>query len=767
MFRVTQSILLFPWLLGIGAAIGCNSNDFRQNPKGVKGIRPECNPLESGHDQFWFTVTTTEDHYKALSEMVLKNTASGGRYYQAVFPDSVRSRINVADSDVNACRTIQCCKFLSDVLPQISSGALDKISPLCVSIITHDARTGDSGREMSHIDYLPESVINKYGRIIVQQMNGSPTPIMQNIPIELFKKILTTRAACKAIRREQWKGIISSPTHAQVISDECAHAGQQELSKTIDEAAKTSNFDSKVFAHFNRKLDATLLRTASIEQIGNFASNVEEGQFPGKQLNASQLKSNAKGLTLRLIRGIIFGSTGASLRGMDKMIWAQVSGDIFDQVSVDDAATFADAINDEHFQSGLKTTQITALAKHSAICEKLHPVIAGRKVPISKGCFMSMRPSTQAALIGSSSPLEDDLLSNVTAADIKKWDYNNFKGLEVLNNGGKHPNLAAIVANLGSQVNYGHPFSLVDKVETLQKLPVLQMYMTVAQFNELGFTLEAKQYALLKPRLAFLREYADLKENQKPDFWTEMTPEVLAMLISNGDFCGKVEKEILLLIKRDALSTMTLGCLAQIKYLDETPTDFIEAIPPAVFKTATTKVVTAKVLSMMSAQQIAVVGSEAGEADSVVVHFTPELIDGFDDERLKSVQAVHWGGIVPQAFETFKKPERLALIAGPSMAHWNKDQVEKIPKTSLAKLTPDQATNIGASVDVEKSPLHVLTNDIGFSPEVRTILEKRRSEANIQFAAEGGWSTTLVIVGVVVALSAVGAGIYYWKSNQE
>ncbi|PJF16631.1 hypothetical protein PSACC_03536 [Paramicrosporidium saccamoebae] len=771
----TSAVLAACFLAAVNAA--CTLDTLISQPGAFESSTTQCHPLATtpSHSPHWFTAISTPERRLAFSAQVFQlanppqrgHGATAGRYYQSAFNDAVKSSLRgINSNDVAACQHDECCQFLSDAIRGIPQNSLKALSVRCVMRITEDAKSGTAGRDLKILNLLPTDVLKTKGYAIIRQLSGEGG--IKVVPSTVLGHILSQPAACQALSSGDWATLL---TTSLKIAKECLHAGQKNFTNAYAPGAKTSKLDAAAFELYNRDIHRQLIPTLTSDQVMHYAGKAEEGQFPGHNLDLNALGSNAKGLTRRLLLGMTHQFPDYRME-FSRSAWSKVSEDIFKDLPADDAAAIANAIRPttrgDSIQEWLSKTQLEHLVVHHEICSVLLPVTMNRKIAITKECFASMQPKTQAAALVNGGTLPNDLLASATGDQVSAWSYNGTQGLNLLGLIRNRENISKLIALMGANVEYDHPCKLITDLDMLKDLPVLQKFMSVRCRSRMAFELEAEDYVGLDPRMIYLQTFAEMKRVRKPEFWTDMNSSILGILITIDGFCSDIDSTTFSGFKKDTYSAVTRDCLRQLPYLDDLAADVIQSMPTAVFANDNASTISAAVVSKMSAEQIGMVGNAATSGISIGAHLSETILDKFSAAHYGKIQPVHWKDVPAGSFKAISTSERLAAVPGNSMVHWTRTQVGNVSKDLLAEMTPDQAENISSSASVADSALHVLTPDINFCPETRAIIERRRKEANITVGDEAS-STTLIIilvVGVAAALAAC-AGFYFWRRNHQ
>jgi hypothetical protein len=722
---------------------------------------------------FYFSLMTT-DRRKAFSHWITSTapTARPDRYFRDHLAKNAKDLLQRINSGhVRACQNEACCMFLSDVLYGINKDALGTLSPVCANQLASDIVSPTHPQKIKMLDLLPDLVLTKYGKHFVgilgnELVGASPATVA---------KILKGKEACKTVKASVWELLLNNAQIAKLITKECIRADHKEFSLVV--SSKPSILGGSALESYNYELTAEVTAAISKSQLQNLAKDSEDGQNPGKHLLLNSLGRNAEGLTLRLLLGHLYGNPKYKLK-MSRVAWEKVPDAIFAELQDDDVGVVANSLTmsaestlpdpADDFQGLIRKVQLEGLVRHSEICAILRPVTMNKKAAISKECFNSMKPATQAAAIVLGGELPDNVLEDVTRDIASQWVQNDATELSVLTLASRRSNFGAMLARLGANADHDHPCGLISNKDILKNLPVLQDRMSVQCFQRMGFTPTKEDFAVLKPRLSYLMPFIELKKSRPAVFWTTLTPEVMKFMVSGGMFCSHVDVETLLSINRAAYTGIDMECFHQLRYLaSQLPADVIRALPAPSLRRETATTIPASFISHLSAVQLGQLGSEAGDVDNVANLFTLQMFNNYTAEHLGQVTAKQWQGTKPDIFETFDRPDRLATVQGDSMIFWTKDQISKIPNEVLLTLTVEQAEKISKAVDSQTSALHHLMKIGGFPSDVGAILSQRYKEAGIESDSISTLSIVLIVGGIVAVLAVIGVGAYFYTRRNN
>ena len=535
--------------------------------------KPLFDPRNQQHSPHIFSAITSAEAFEAFSRYIL-GTASF-----SPIPDKEYSNAKVKDKlkainsqDVGMCQHLYCCKFLERFIYGLSKDSLKTITPLCTLVIVSSAARDDPGLEIPKIfPRFPDTILTTHGAVITMTLGKR----IVEMDLTSLQKVLKVPAACGAITDSGWAEIISSGPVAQLVNAECVKKGHKSIVRIMNRPGlKTYKLGSEAFSLVNLKLSGILLHHTSEKQLEGYAKYYEMGQFPGKNLKLSEIPSkSAAGLSLRLILGHLYSKLRDNpVLSMSSAAWRRVPEDIFSKLSEDDVALMrvalqSDMVNNiKSVQEHLKVRQLEDLLQHPELCSIIEPVSASKKVKLTKSCFRSMPANSQATAIAVGGDLPDDAFESVTANEVKNWGYGEHTGLAVLGLASRRSNFGKLISNLGRKASFDHPCQLITGVDELKQLMFMQINMSANCFANLGFELQKEDYAGLKARLGFLVPYAQMKRTRPKEFWIEMSPEDLKMIISGGQFCSQIDQEIMILVNRRALQPSTGHAISNLEW---------------------------------------------------------------------------------------------------------------------------------------------------------------------------------------------------------
>lgn len=791
-------LLLLCWLqewgLGVRAAAPATPpsaptplEQFVQRNR-IDPTNPPFTPTSSSHDPLYFAMMQTDTQRVALSQWVTGGSlgSTGNRFYSSTYPSHAKQLLaKITRRDVELCHSIDCCRFISDFLAIIPRTSLAALGTNCVLEIVSDAlgSVAVRPRGLKLLEKLPDQVLTDNGDLIAQHL-GDALPL---VTTPVFQRILKDPTACGNFTVEAWRGIMVRPDLASHIPPACVEAsgGKLSVGGSDENRQRARHLPATVFQGYRSTLAGTIVSTLSTDQIRNFASQLEDGQNPGGYVELTRLGADgARGLTLRLLLGFLYEDRGLpDEQGLSyltanwkKHVWRAVPDDIFDKLTIEDAYIVAHALryrasleegeglrlSKMPHQSFLSQPQVEALVRYPVICAYLDPVLAERKVPLTRECFTSMPPLTQAAVLARGGPLADDALAETTSEDVNQWEVGEVMGLAVLGLASRRSNVGALIAHLGSEVGDDHPCGLLGGLSDLEKLPLLQQHMSMNCLQHLKFKIDEEDFDALGSRLLYLQPFFQLKRTKPESFWREMSAGTFTQVISNNLFCAQVDPETLSMIPPAAFASMTADCVSRLATLRSLPSKSVEAIPPAAFAKARVEQVDGEFLGSLSPAQLARLPPE------ILGVLTEQTFGGLSDQQIAALEAPQWTGIKPSLFATIATVERLRAIPPSAMRAWDRQQTHHIPPRILATLTKAQAEVIGTDVaSPDASPLHSLAAVTMRDSSVQLVVDGRLAELGIARTTMSSLDLVLIGTGALAIFVVIGVGAFFFWSTRH
>lgn len=723
----------------------------------------------------FFSLVSTPDQRVAVSNYIVDGAANStvrvdndDRFYKGGFTrPQVAARLKkISAASVGDCRSVDCCRLISDFINGIDKKALEALTPLCVAVIAGDIEDDRHPSGVKTLERLPASILSKHGSKLLGAATNNPA----RVDPEVMSKILSTDETCIAINNKQWQAILNTPKLAKTVTAECIGARPTSLEEVY---ATPVWLVEDAFILYNGPLASGLPKNMWIDQLKSFAGEFEDGENPGKYLSLNLLGRNAKGLSLRLILGRLYSRIDHNLY-MKKTAWNYVPADIFSALQAEDAYVIGRGLVDwdesvsVKMQSHFLRDHVQDLSKHREICASLLPVAARKIMSISKACFEAMRPESQVAFMVAGGEAPDSTLEHVDADQVQKWEHKDAKGLQVLSFfSPRRANKERIVAHLGAALDYNHPCSLVTDLDSLKPVKILQHSMSSKCYQHMKWRPEEDDLKVLHPRLPYLASFAELKRKHPKKFWMEMRPDVMGWMISGGHFCGRVDAETFNALSRPALFAVTAGCFDQLRIVGKLSKATIQATPPSALVNARAEHVTGDFMAVLTPPQLALIGAEnKDEKSSVASLFTVEVMQAYAPGHVAEIQAVHWKLITPKVFEAMTA-ERLQAIPPEKTLLWTVDQVKAMPQAVASTITPSQAEMISLSVtDPEQSAVGALLK-LQLSQESRAVVERRAQEAGIKADDMQLSSILFMCLFAVVILAGVGGAVYFFIQRRE
>lgn len=724
------------------------------------------------HDTKVFTYMTDTQRYKSFIAWIINATT--GFPARPSPPTAISSkepsaRIRaITVNDVSACQSTSCCEALGYLFHVLPKESLKGLSQNCIRLLVKNATAKAPGYMIKPImSRIPEPIQIEHGDLILHTLESNVSELADAD----LRRLTTLPSACRRLTKKAWTAILRREHLAKVITPECMREGGSQLSKVKETGLYVQALGGRAFIYFNHALHPNLLSRLTAEQLQNFAKDIEDGQFPGAELDFTAITSIAsKGLTLRIILGSLYKNRATNNLRLRQAAWRQVPSDIFSNLTPDDLNTLGPAISADRtdpsydpkntIQSYMNEAQLKDLFKYPTICAVIEPIVMKKGIPLTRECFLSMAPDTQGAALYLGVPLPDDALDSITASMVEAWTYEDLTGLEVLTDRAKRPNQAALIAKMGSKVQYDHPCRAIGGIDVLKKVISLQLYMSPRCFINMSYIPEPADFLSLKPRMAYLVSFKELKKKQPKEFWTKMTPEKLVEVMSNEDFCKHVDVETMLNINHKAYSAINPECYSHLRGIaGQLAPEAIHNIPPETFAKETSETTNADLISKLTPNQLASLGSVVGDQNNPATLFTLTMFNTFGTAHLAKVTAQQWKHTPAAVFATFSSAERLHAVDSHRMVFWSVGQVKSIPENVVVHLKLDQIETIGKALEASQSPISYLAG-LSFSEDIQQALKRRLNE--MPAPPELGTLTIVIItVSISVVVAGIAIGIYF------
>ena len=184
----------------------------------------------------------------------------------------------------------------------------------------------------------------------------------------------------------------------------------------------------------------------------------------------------------------------------------------------------------------------------------------------------------------------------------------------------------------------------------------------------------------------------------------------------------------------------------------------MQLFPPAVFVAETAQSTNVAIIAMLTPDQLASLGAEAGADNNPAKLFTAELLNGMGADSLAKMTAVQWQHTPSAAYATISSPERMKAVPASAMTHWCLEGIKNVHEKAIVALTKEQAEKIGSACEDKACPLAHLESVKFECNEARDVIARRAKEAQPkQGEEEGGMSTTTIIL--IATGAAVGAAV--------
>lgn len=724
------------------------------------------------HDTKVFTYMNDTQRFKSFIAWI--TDAKTGFPARAIPPTAVSAsdpsaRIRaITARDVGACQSASCCEALGYLFHVLPKESLKSLSQNCIRLLVEKAKAKDPGYMIKTImARIPEAVQVEQGDLILHELG----PNASELADADLRRLITLPSACARLSKKAWTAILRREHLAKVITPECVREGGLQLSRVKENGLHVQSLGSRAFIHFNHRLHPHLVSRLSSDQLQNFAKDVEDGQFPGFGLDFTAITSLAsKGLTLRLVLGFLYKNRETNNLRLRQAAWREVPSDIFSNLTPDDLSTLGPAISADRtdasydptnsIQYYMSNAQLTDLLKYPTMCAVIAPVVMKKGLPLTRECFLSMAPDTQAAAIYLGVPLPDNALDSITASMVEAWAYEGVTGFEVFTSRNKRPNQAALIASMGSMRQYDHPCRAINSIDVLKKVIPLQLHMSTRCYANMSYVPEPGDFSSLKPRMAYLVSFKELKKKQPKEFWTRMTPEKLLEVMSNEDFCKHVDLETMLSINPKAYAVINAECYSHLRHFaGQLATEAIQNIPVETFSHETSETTNAAVISKLTPDQLAALGSLTGEQKNPATLFTLTMFNAFGTAHLAKLTAQQWKHTPTAVFATFSSTERLHAVNPHRTIFWSVSQVKVIPENVIIHLTLDQIEAIGKALEASQSPVSYLAG-LSFPEDIQRALKRRLNE--MPAPPELGTLTIVVItVCASVVIAGIAIGIYF------
>lgn len=654
------------------------------------------------------------------------------------------------------------------------------------SIPTNTLRTGLNG---SHIHHLLSSIrydcqnkelnarISFYtplARLLLGLVNENYAELifidvqedLPLLPVQLLNQILKIRPdLCQDIQAATLVNLLNNRQKAAILTAECvANINWQALDNLLvhnDSLVISPNLGtflgSTAWESYNGDLPDVIINNLSPAQLLSYAKKCH-GEV-NLRLNMVRRKTIVEGLSLRLLKSRamtllrkkdeLSWSIAHSNHQLDKVEpllntnWQFVSSNLFKGASQEDWAFIMLATLPEETKHFSPSFVQTIVNEWSPACALLLPDhITSRLSLPSASCFMEMNPIVQAKVLVLSSNLPPDILSQLTATMAQNWEYQSkpsestLTGLEVLRAGSKNlEDMKKVLAHLGEDPSGENPCQLIDKFETLERIPGMSESISWKCFLQTGLDIPQEASQEQKYRhLYWQMPFELMKEWRGKDYFAKLEPEEFLNLELYSDFCAKVDEVTFAQLSYKVFDVMTMDCLMK---LDISLTEEqIQELPSDIFRTIAVNELPPIFIVKMSPSQLRKLAADIPDRtpdreNNLGRILTAPMMKTFKPRQLLALTNRNWRACPPNAFAGIADPDQIHAIHPNLMANWSRAQILTIPAHAWAGLTLDQASiigkgQLGLAAKLQDKGEQYIEEEVWWKLENRRLLEAPR-----------------------------------------